>query len=50
MPVKGLSSEYYYAIGMHLALLGERIAPDWAADVVRDADWIIGRACLLAGT
>lgn len=39
-----LGARYYYAIGMHLALVLDRAQPDWKASVADTPEWIVGLA------
>ena len=48
MPNRGLSAEYYYALGMHIALVLDRSAPDWYLTVHTDPGYLIGCASRLA--
>jgi hypothetical protein len=48
MPNRNLSSEYYYALGMHIALVLDRGAPDWYHTVQSAPGFLVGLASLLA--
>jgi hypothetical protein len=48
MPNSGLSAEYYYALGMHIALLLDRRSPDWYRTVQTVPGYLVGAASLLA--
>lgn len=44
MPNRQLSAEYYYALGMHIALLLDRLTPDWSQRVHAAPEWVVGTA------
>jgi hypothetical protein len=48
MPNRGLSSEYYYVLGLHLALILDRVAPDWFHTVNAAPAYLVGTASRIA--
>lgn len=42
MPAKRLGARYYYALGMHLGLVLDRVDSSWTQRVHDDPDFIIG--------
>jgi hypothetical protein len=48
MPSRQMSSEYYYALGMHIALLLDRLTPEWVHTVHATPDWLVGTAVGIA--
>jgi hypothetical protein len=48
MPNRGLSSEYYYSLGMHIALLLDRTHPEWFRTVHAVPGYLVGTASRLA--
>jgi hypothetical protein len=50
MMSRKLGPRYFYALGMHLALLLDRIAPDWKQRVHAEPDLLIGLALKLLAT